>query len=165
MLWLRFNPYRAMRGASYSQAATNLATFGLYNNTRGAELLVLWIASCIFGGDIISGLHQGLAGTVQTNTTPFMPSQAPTAGQVTFQDTASVISYDLAPVFQNNLAPHMNPIVPWIVLEPGWSYLFQDQKTGQTDSMSFIWQSVHREDLSGMPCSVCTPWLMVTATG
>lgn len=129
---------------------TNNATLGLFNSSQGAELLVVWVAypalqvinTCGFG--VIQG---SIGGTVITPR-PLYTSGFVRAGVVTKLDTAT--SYQLDQFWDLGMSPPtaMNVNLPWAILDPGWSFIIQDQKAGDSFGANVIWQSLFPEELT-----------------
>lgn len=155
---IRSNPRRCMRGGVLRFTPANLGTVGLYNNSTGPELLVLWYLSwSTQNGLAVMGIQRGIVGTAQSTIAPLVTGETIYAGQVTKGDTATAVNADLMPYFPSYESTTLHPTLPWAILQPGWSFLIQDNTTGDAMNASFIWQSIHSEDLYGLPCPICWP--------
>ena len=146
---LRPDPLRCNLAGFGGFTPTNNATLGLFNNSQGAELLIVWVAypalniinSCGFG------LFQGSIGGTVIRPQALYTTGAPTAGIVTKLDTAT--NYSLYQFWDLGMSPptamHVN--LPWAILDPGWSFIIQDQKAGDTFGANVVWQSVFPEEI------------------
>jgi hypothetical protein len=156
---LRVNPRRCARGTVPEFTPTNLGTVALFNNSSGAELLlVLAVALESTAQPLYIGFTQQKLGTVQTTAGPLMSGEAMPPGQVTKLDTASALIGDVWTNSNIVLTSTLNSPLPWAVLQPQWSFFIQDTGTGDPMGASFIWQAVHTDDLWGRPCAICWPY-------
>jgi len=134
---------RCMMGGFDGFTPTNNATLVLYNNSTGAQKLLVWFAhmqlqninTCGYG------VFQGNPGGTVQPVTPLWTRAAPVAGTVAKLDTAT--NFQLSLYFRLGIATYavLNPTLPWAILEPGWSFIIQDQKAGDIFGANVIWQA------------------------
>ena len=155
--WLpKMRPQRCMRGGVLPFTPTNLGTVSLYNNSTGAEVLVIWYVNTNSSDTVLqAGIIQGKQGTAQTTVAPLITGNPIFAGQVCKLDTTTVMPFDQCFQYGQNPSASINADLPWAILQPGWSFVVQD--TGDADEMccSFVWQAAHVADIYESHCTVC----------
>jgi hypothetical protein len=139
---------RCSRGGGPRFTPVHFGTIALYNDTQGAELLVVWVMFCsstataLINGGTIQG---SLGGTVGVKT-PLVIGSVGMAGQVTQIDSPAAMVDDFSLFFGPGILAPLAPILPWAVLQPGWSFWLQDSLAGDAFNGFFIWESVREGD-------------------
>lgn len=152
-------PYRCMRGGVILTTPTNLGGLALYNNSSGAELLVVWLAAIqgTAGNSTTMGVFKGKPPGTSVAASPMITDQAVYAGQLVQLDTTTTYPVDVATGFGIGSNSYIAALLPWVVLSPGFSWVMQDYTTADPWFGSIIWQSSHVDDLRGHPCHICDP--------
>lgn len=139
---------RCMMGGFDGFTPTNNATLVLYNNSTGAQRLLVWFAHMQLQNINTAGygVVQGNPGGTPQPVAPIWTRAAPVAGVVSKLDTAT--NFQLYLYFRLGIATYavLNPTLPWAILEPGWSFIIQDQKAGDIFGANVIWQASAMKD-------------------
>lgn len=155
----RWNPYRCMRGGADPTANNNFAIAELYNNSTGADLLLVWFISHGHGGNappIAVGTEQGHTATTLGTATPLVSGWTPQAGLIYYDNTATAVPADYWLSDNSTPTPLYGVGMPLSVLQPGWSFFIRTMGSSTVDvPLGFIWQAVHPEDLLYRHCPIC----------
>lgn len=146
-----------MRGGVFIATPTNLGGLALYNNSQGAELLVVWFWSLSPDGANLGGIgvFKGKPPGSAVTPSPLVTDEAIYAGQLVQLDTTTVYARDFVTGFTAVPQGDLSPMLPWAVLQPGWSLVLQDQTTADPCAANIIWQVAHPQDLYGKDCQIC----------
>ena len=160
----RLRPNRCMRGGAATFTTSNYGTVALFHNGTGRDLLAVWQ---MMGGDpanptVNFGTMQGSIGGTVGPSNPIVTGDAPQYGIVTYLDSATQLTLDTALFYGPTITASVPCLLPWAILQPGWSAIVQTYTKGDNFTGFFIWQACHREDLEGKPCAVCDVTLVVT---
>jgi hypothetical protein len=147
--WKDFRPRQASRGFKTTGVPTNLATISLFNNSTGAELLVVrdmtisgtasdQVAVSNVGGQV--GSSQGLVHSV-------VVGGAATPGLVASIDTATVYPADYSIALSTLAVFEWMHDFPFGVLLPGASLVFQVTTAAHALSVSLLWEAVSEDQL------------------
>lgn len=139
-----FRPRQAMLGSYLSTAPTHTATISLFNNSTGAQYLVvrdLFIPTVSAAPAFVSQ-QQGQIGTTAGLQQPVVSSNAALPGLVFFNDTTTV--YNSAWLWSNGSFSHEFPLA---VLLPGWSFVVQARTGAQALAVGFIWEAIFADEL------------------
>lgn len=120
----------------------------LYNNSAGAELLVVrnWMASQS-AIDSVNWLYvvQGTVGSLQSSGIGVETGAAARPGQIWGGTVSTIPTGDWAFVSGTNVQPQWNNPYPFAIIRPGWSLVIALQLVNANSAtFSFYWQ-------------VCTP--------
>jgi hypothetical protein len=144
-----FRPRQAARGLKATGTPTNLATVCMFNNTTGAQYLVLrdlTVSGTV--GDLIAVSYlSGQIGTVPGKVSQMLPSQGVQVGLLTSLDTATVFAGDYSIALGQFGFWEWEHEFPLAVLEPGWSVIFQDATAAHAIVVSAMWESITTEEL------------------
>lgn len=143
-----FRPRQALRGMKASGVPTNLATVGLFNNSTGPAILV--IRDLTLNGtasDTIAVTNVlGQVGSSQGLVHAMTPSQPGTPGLLASIDTATAYPGDYLAALSSTGSFVWNHDIPFGVLEPGWSLVFQDTTAAHAMSVSLIWEAINTDE-------------------
>jgi hypothetical protein len=146
-----FRPRQAAWGFAQISAPTNFGTVSLYNNSGGAQYLVLrdWRAINISNNRVSMFYAVGAQGSSFMSGQSFMPDQPQLPGVCYDLDAGSATS--TAFKFDQNVQqawwPHDFPLA---ILPPGWSICFQNQSNATFMGGSFMWEAIFADELDFM---------------
>ena len=164
-----------MVGAHISNTSfINYGTVLLYNNSNYGSLLAVWSLefNTSGSGKPYGGYYTG-DGSVGTDaasftgqlgtTQPYVTRSGARAGQIRTLDAAAQtlyreFNYQLVnePLYDYTLN------FPMAILQPGTYLAAQDNATGDTLYVQFVWEEIHLADLAGEPCEHCDAVIVVT---
>lgn len=147
-----------MRGCCTTAAGiTNYKVASLYNNSTAAELLCLWtVVPNTASGKAPAVARSGSFGSLGEVVNTLVSGGARLAGQIFVSDEAAVLTNDFEFFTASAIATYLQAGVPIAILQPGWSFSVSEIQTGQTGTqVSFLWQSIHPEDLEDRHCYAC----------
>ena len=139
-----FDPYQAARAGFAPFTPTNLGTLALYNDGAANFRLLVWLAYPALGNVNTCGFgifHGNPGGTPVTPVPMALPSYL-ADGVVTQVDTATAYTLDFFVPVGVGMFSSLVFNAPWAVVSPGYAFIIQDQKTGDSFSASIIFQSV-----------------------
>lgn len=139
-----FRPRQAMRGGYQVASSTNHATWALYNNGTGAQVLMVRSAGATANGEPVIASLQGTNGTHLGTEHHFITGDAPGPGQVFYVDQVASITPDGGVPIPCSFSD-----LPIAVLLPGWSLLMQDNNPPLTvpSCGSFVWEYITIDQL------------------
>lgn len=151
------NPRRCARGGSSYQKYTNNPTVALYNAGSGAEMIAVWqvFFSIATSGNAGVGAFQGNPGGTKLTANPLVTGGMLGAGTLTQLDTATTFDLDYFMPFGVTSPPSLFADLPFVILQPGWACIVQDQNAGDNSAFSLVWEWLHPEDLEGRKCAKC----------
>ena len=145
----KFRVARAMRSGYIGTTPTNLGTHTLYNNSTGANMLVIRDISvgCATAGDlIVGGITQTILGAVAGLAVPLVAGMSSLAGLHYYADTATAISVDWF-AGAGELTGRFPHDFPLAILQPGWGFAVQDKTAAHQMMCSFIWEMLDPADV------------------
>lgn len=144
-----FRPRQALRGMKSTGTPTNLATVGLFNNSTGPSLLV--VRDLTINGaasDTVQVSNAvGAVGSSQGLVHAMVPSQPGSPGLVASIDTATVFPGDYMAALSTIGSFVWNHDIPFAVVEPGWSLVFQQVTAAHAMSIALIWEAIATDEL------------------
>lgn len=148
-LYHLFRPGQAARGRATTGVPVNLATIGLFNNTRGRNALVVRdIAVNGTAGDVIAASFQpGQVGTTAGQQSPLVANEAAEPGLMNWVDTATVYSGDYALALTAQGVFWWQHDYPFAVIIPNYSLVFQDGTAAHAVTVSLIWEAIEIDQL------------------
>jgi hypothetical protein len=155
----RWNPYRCMRGQADPSGAPGRALVELYNNSTGADLLLLWNVVIGNGGNppgARAGIEQGHTATNAETVGSLMSGEAIKPGLLFSATNPAQLTADYMLNDGGGGTYLFGFPVPIAVLQPGFSFFMQvNGSSGNDIPVGFVWQAVHPEDLQGRHCHIC----------
>lgn len=144
-----FRPRQALRGMKVTGTPTNLATVGLFNNSSGPQLLV--VRDLTINGPASDTVNisnvVGQIGSSQGLVHAMVPSQPGNPGLIASIDTATVYPGDYAAALSTIGSFVWNHDLPFAVVEPGFSLVFQDGTAAHGITISLIWEAIATDEL------------------
>lgn len=144
-----FRPRQGARGMKQTTVPVNLATVGIFNNTTGAQYLVvrdLTVNGTVSDLIAVSYANQAI-GTSQGLVRQLVPSMATQVGLIASIDTATVYPGDYLIALSTTGVWEWVHDFPLAVLEPGWSLVFQDQTAAHALEVSAVWETINSDEL------------------
>jgi len=140
----RIVPRRLYRGAVIVSSGS---CGGLYNGSSGAELLVVW-ARGYYAGTNSHNLWANYQGNVGTLAAcyPIRGTEASGPGQTTTGTVPSTFNTDWIEGIGPAMVQPAVPLIPFSILDPGWSLLVQPGNA-ETTYISFLFQVCHPEEV------------------
>ena len=130
-------------------AVTNLATFFIYNNTTGAQLLVVrdLTLNGAAGGTYVASYVLGPQGAGPGKVQQMVPSNPVQVGVITSQDATVAFPGDYVVALSTTGVWEWEHDFPFAVLEPNWTLVFQNPALGNPGSVSAVWETVYEDQL------------------
>lgn len=144
-----FRPRQGARGMKQTTVPTNLATVGVFNNTTGAQYIVIRdITANGTASDLIACTYaNSQVGSSVGLVHQLVPSMANQVGIIASIDTATVYPGDYIIALSNTGVWQWDHDFPFAVLEPGWSLVFQDQTAAHALEISCVWETINSDEL------------------
>lgn len=144
-----FRPRQGNRGRIFTGVPVNLATAGLYNNSRGRSVLVVRdISANGTAGDTINASYQALQITANAGSqASIVANEALQPGLMAWVDTATVYPGDYALSLTAQGVFWWQHDFPFAVIEPGYSLVFQDSAATHAIGISLIWEAIEIDQL------------------
>jgi hypothetical protein len=141
-----FHPRQAASSAFYPGAPTTNATHQLFNNSSGAQWLILRNIHFISVGSLSGGLHQSAVGAISGAVQPIIPTEAGLPGQHWYIDgtITNPVSYTFPQSTTSTPWPHDYPIA---LIPPGWAFWVQDRTAADACVGGFFWEAVNSEEV------------------
>jgi|SRR6266481_1263959 len=143
-----FRPRQAARGAIQLSGPANHATLSLFNDSKSTDVLVVrqFLVSGGSNGLVAVALMQTAQGSAGGAIVPVVSGERRLSGALYSLDTAVLITPDYYLDFGDDAT--IWPIVlPFQVLEPNWSLVFQDLNNAQTMQLSILWEAIEADEL------------------
>jgi hypothetical protein len=138
-----------MLGGLVAQAAaTNFATVSLFNQSSGAEVLVVrGFNATGFSPTLTRGNHQGALGAHVGVEQTFVGGEGVRPGLVYYVDAAAVDT-KLVPYSASLVVTSDYTSLPQAVVLPGWSFVIQATTAGATvPNFTFFWEAIGIDEL------------------
>lgn len=144
-----FRPREAVRGFGNQSSNTNNANVSLYNNSTGAQLLVVrgYRVSASAALSVDSAMVQGNPGGTLGNRQELMPNQATNPGVILINDFSAALTGTwrvIVPSGDDTYWPHN---FPFALIPPGWALQFQGIGTGTSMRVDFLWEAITIDQL------------------
>jgi len=155
------DPLRMARGSTYQgQSAGTYTTQGVYNDSTGAELIVVWSMVLAAGSGstlAASGVRQGPLANLVGHGTSLLTGQAARVGTMCYESLAAVPASDgTYAEFANTSTAFTGFRHPIAVLQPGWTFLIAALTQNSDIRTSLFWEVIHYEDLlESVHCPIC----------
>jgi hypothetical protein len=144
-----FRPRQAARGVKSTGTPVNNSTVCLFNNTLGAQYLV--VRDLTVNGnvsDLVAASYLlGQIGAGPGKVSQLIPSMGVQVGIITSIDTATVYPPDYDIALSSTGTWEWEHDFPFAILEPGWSLIFQDTTVAHGLQVSAIWESINPDEL------------------
>lgn len=141
-----FHPRQAASSAYYPSAPTSHASHQLYNNSTGAQWLVVRSINFISVGSLSGGLHNSAVGTVLGTVQSIVANERNLPGQHWYIDgtITNPVTFSFPQASTSTCWAHDYPIC---VLPPGWALWVQDQTAADACVGGFFWEAIFAEEL------------------
>jgi hypothetical protein len=140
-----------MRGRGEVSGAAHFATVSLYNNSTGAQVLVVRDLHVDSNGEPIgTGYVSGTIGTHTGLEASLLVGDAIKPGLVYTLDDTTLLSYDWGSTNGTAVDAWWPHDFPFAVIQPGWSLFVQCNNRGATPAdyiVSFAWEAITSDEL------------------
>lgn len=144
-----FRPREAARGLKATTVPTNRATISIFNNSTGPRILVLrdFTLNGTAADTVNTSYQPGQIGSSQGLVASMLPSQPSPGGLIASIDTATVYPGDYQLALSSLGIFVWQHDIPFGVVEPGFSLVFQVNVAAHALAVAAIWEAVSIDEL------------------
>lgn len=156
----RMRPRRmAYSGTRVGNVAADFSTLALFNNSSYAELLIVraWSVSTTAAAIFYLNVTQGNLGGTPVPITPFIPTEAPPPGIVTFLNPTVAPSIGWTQLVAANVSSNWPIDFPFAIVPVGWSWSAAVNTANLATTASVMWEAIMPDQLDELA------WLQANA--